>query len=271
MAGALQLMGKGAIAKFVNELPAQGRYTFSREEVAQKFEKSDAAIKLALNRLQKKGKVVSPRRGFYVVVPEQYMHTGAPPPIWFIDALMKDWKSEYYVGLLSAAELYGAAHHHPQEFQVICDTPHRAIHLARYRIHFFKKWNVHETPVERRNTPTGLMKVSTPEATALDLVRYYESAGHYNNVATVLSELSERMTGRSLVAASKCGVELAVVQRLGYLLDLLEKPRLADPLHDWLNSQSPRITSVRPDVDSENTPLNRKWSLYINEQIEPDE
>ncbi|MBX9671081.1 MAG: type IV toxin-antitoxin system AbiEi family antitoxin [Candidatus Obscuribacterales bacterium] len=264
-------MKNGAIATFVNELPAIGRYTFSREEIEQKFEKSDAAIKLALNRLQKKGKVVSPRRGFYVVVPEQYMLTGAPPPVWFIDALMKDWQSEYYVGLLSAAELHGAAHHHPQEFQVICDTPHRAIHLARYRIHFFKKWNVQETPTEPRNTPTGQMKVSTAEATALDLVRYYESAGHYSNVATVLSELSEKMTGRSLVAAAKCGVELAVVQRLGFILDIVEKPKLADPLHDWLGSQSPRITSLRPDLDSESTELNKKWNLYINDQIEPEE
>jgi predicted transcriptional regulator of viral defense system len=264
-------MKLGGIADFVNELPAMGRYTFNRDEIAEKLDKSDDAIKLALNRLQKKGKIVSPRRGFFVVVPEQYMQTGAPPPVWFIDALMKDWNSQYYVGLLSAAELYGAAHHHPQEFQVISDTPHRAIHLARYRIHFFKKWNVQATPVVMRNTPTGQMKVSTPEATALDLVRYYESAGHYNNVATVLLELSEKMTGRSLVAASKCGFELVVVQRLGYLLDFLGKSKLASPLHDWLNQQSVRLTSLRPDVDSKNTPVNSRWNLYVNEQIEPDE
>ncbi|HEY9683410.1 MAG TPA: type IV toxin-antitoxin system AbiEi family antitoxin [Oculatellaceae cyanobacterium] len=264
-------MGSRAIANFVNQLPAQGRYTFIREEIAQKFDKSDAAIKLALNRLQKKGRLVSPRRGFYVIVPEQYMQTGAPPPIWFIDALMKDWRSDYYVGLLSAAEFYGAAHNRPQEFQVICDTPHREIHLARYRIRFFKKWNVSDTPMENRNTPTGAMNVSTPEATALDLVRYYESVGHYNNVATVLSELSQRMTGRRLVAAAKCGVELSVVQRLGYLLDILEKAKLADPLYSWLKTQSPRSTSLRADVDAENAQFNKKWCLYVNEQVEPDE
>jgi predicted transcriptional regulator of viral defense system len=262
---------RGAIADFVNALPAMGRYTFNREEIARSFGKSDAAIKLALNRLQKKGKVVSPRRGFFVVVPEQYGQVGAPPPIWFIDALMKDWQSDYYVGLLSAADLYGASHQQPQEFQVICDTPHKTIHLARYRIHFFKKWNVQDTPVEKRNTPTGQIAVSTPEATALDLVRYYESAGYYNNVATVLSELSEKMTGRSLVSASKRGVELAVVQRLGYLLDILEKPKLADPLYDWLNTMSPRMTPLRPDVDSKQALADKRWRLYVNEQIEPDE
>jgi predicted transcriptional regulator of viral defense system len=264
-------MKRGGISNFVNQLPAMGRYTFSRDEIVQRFKKSDAAIKLTLNRLQKKGKIVSPRRGFYVVVPEQYVLLGAPPPIWFIDALMNDWQSEYYVGLLSAAELHGAAHHSPQEFQVMCDTPHRTIHLARYRIRFFKKWNVWQTPTEPRNTPTGQLNVSTPEATALDLVRYYESAGHYSNVATVVSELSEKMTGRSLVAAAKCGVELAVVQRLGFILDIVEKPKLAAPLLDWLGTQSPRITNLRPDLDSGSSELNKKWNLYINDQIEPEE
>jgi hypothetical protein len=38
------------------------------------------------------------------------------------------------------------------------------------------------------------MRVSTPEATALDLVRYVTAAGHIGNVATVLAELSEKLT-----------------------------------------------------------------------------
>ncbi len=38
------------------------------------------------------------------------------------------------------------------------------------------------------------MRVSTPEATALDLVRFVTAAGHIGNVATVLAELSEELT-----------------------------------------------------------------------------
>lgn len=264
-------MDRWAIARYVDELPANGRYTFSRAELQQALQKSDAAIKLALNRLQKKGRVVSPRRGFYVVVPEEYKHIGAPPPAWFIDALMKDWQSEYYVGLLSAAEMYGAAHQRPQEFQVVCDRPHRVIDIARYRIRFFKKWNVKEVPVTNQKTPTGYMRVSSPEATALDLVRYYQDVGYYGNVVTVLAELSDRINSRSLVSAAKCGVELAVVQRLGYFLEMLGKDKLAQTLSNWLNTKSPRVTSLRADLATENAPLKERWSLYINEQVEADE
>lgn len=264
------VLARESIAKFVDELPSWGRYTFNSAELKNNFEKSDDAVKLALNRLQKKGRIICPRRGFYVVVPEQYLKIGAPPPIWFIDSLMKDWGADYYVGLLSAAELYGAAHHHPQEFQVVCNKAYREIHMGRSRLRFFKKWNVKDVPVIKHNTPTGQMIVSTPEATALDLVRYYNSVGYFDNVATILLDLSESMTPRGLVAAAKRGVELSVIQRLGYILDLLERNKLADALHEWLESQAPRITELRTDISIENAVLDKKWKLYVNEQIEAD-
>lgn len=264
-------MNRGAIAKYIDELPANGRYTFCRAELQQRFAVSDAAIKLALNRLQKNGRVVSPRRGFYVVVPEEYKHSGAPPPTWFIHALMNDWQSNYYVGLLSAAEIHGAAHQRPQEFQVMCDRAHRMIDIGRHRIRFFKKWNLSEVPTIQQKTPTGFMKVSTPEATALDLVRYYQDAGYFGNVATVISELANKMNAHSLVSTAKLRVELAVVQRLGYLLELVEKQKLADSLHNWLCTQSPRVTSLRTDLELAESSLNRRWLLYINEKIEVDQ
>ena len=133
---------------------------------------------------------------------------------------------------------------------MVSDKAHRSIEISRYRIRFFKKWNVQDVPVMDHKTPTGFMKVSTPEATALDLVRYYEDVGYYGNVLTVLSQLADVMNGNRLVAAAKCGVELAVVQRLGYLLDLAGRAKLGDTLHDWLSRKTPRITKLRTDLDS---------------------
>lgn len=205
-----------------------------------------------------------------MVVPEEYRRSGAPPPDWYIDKLMKECQSDYYLGLLSAAEIHGAAHQRPQEFQVMTDKPRRTIEVSRYRIRFFKKWNIKDVPVTNHKTATGFIKVSTPEATALDLIRYYDDVGFYGNVVTVLSELSEQMTATGLVAAAKCGVEIAVVQRLGYFLELLDKSKLANALHKWLTTKSPRITSLRSDLDSGDAPLNRRWLLYINEQVETD-
>jgi hypothetical protein len=70
-------------------------------------------------RQQKHGHLISPRRGFYVIVPPQFMSWGAPPPSWYIDALMYHEGRPYYVGLLKAAELHGATHQAMMEFQVV--------------------------------------------------------------------------------------------------------------------------------------------------------
>ena len=44
---------------------------------------------------------------------------------------------------------------------------------------------------------------TTPEATAIDLVGYQRRVGGLNQVATVLSELAERLDAKRLVAAAE--------------------------------------------------------------------
>ena len=68
---------------------------------------SEVALDSALRRQRQRGRIVSPRRGFYVIVPQEYALAGSPPPSWFIDELMAYLGQPYYVGLLSAAALHG--------------------------------------------------------------------------------------------------------------------------------------------------------------------
>jgi predicted transcriptional regulator of viral defense system len=174
----------------------------------------------ALRRLKTKGRIVCPRRGFFVIVPLEYGSAGSPPASWFIDALMSYLGQPYYVGLLSAAELHGAAHHRPQVFQVLTDMPTRPVQAARVRIEFHRSQNIHEAQVERVKTETGSMRVSTPEETAIDLVRYPAACGHLDNVVTVLIELAERIHPEALAQVAR-RARRPDAQRLGYLLERL--------------------------------------------------
>jgi predicted transcriptional regulator of viral defense system len=229
-------------------------------------------LKSAARRLALKGRLVAPRRGFYVIVPLEYVSAGAPPASWCIDALMKFQEHPYYVGLLSAAALHGAAHQQPQELQVISDVPLRPVVIGRERLHFFLKRRADRTPTLDVKTNTGTMRVSTPEATAFDLVRYLQGVGHLGNVATVLTELVEKMDGKKLVDAAQCDVELSIVQRLGFVLDqVAASHRLTDPLAEWVQSQRPRLVSLRPDRPSKDSSKDARWLLRINEMIEADE
>lgn len=82
------MVRRGALSDFVDDLQVQGRLTFTREEAMAALGVSQDALKLAAWRLAKRGRLVSPRRGFYVIVPLEYRKDGAPPvDRWLPDLL----------------------------------------------------------------------------------------------------------------------------------------------------------------------------------------
>ena len=69
-----------SVADWIEGLAPSGRYTFSKEDVRKVFPAmSDSAVNTALHRSVAKGRVFSPCRGFYVVVPEEYRLWKAVP------------------------------------------------------------------------------------------------------------------------------------------------------------------------------------------------
>ena len=254
------------MAQWVESIQSRGRYTFTRSDAESETGRSVIATQTALRRLKERGRVVSPRRGFYVVVPPEYRATGSPPASWFIDDLMRFLDQPYYVGLLSAAALHGAAHQQPMQFQVVTDRPTRTARAARVSVHFVKSGVVRKMRVDDVQTETGFMRVASPETTVLDLVRYPAAAGHLSNVATVLAELSERVDAGAL-AAQLPMVRVPDVQRLGYLLDAGGADDLAVPLAVWLAPRRPRIVPLSPGGPNEGD-IDRRWRVLVNEELE---
>jgi predicted transcriptional regulator of viral defense system len=212
-----------------------------------------------------------PRRGFFVIVPLEHSTSGAPPASWFVDELMKFHRAPYYVGLLSAAALHGAAHQQPQELQILTNLQLRPTAAGRVRLRFFKKKATSLTPIEEMRTQTGTMRVSTPEATALDLVRYETSLGGLSAVATVLSELVERIDAKRLLDAAKVEVELSVVQRTGYLLDRVGARKKTEALSRWLTTRRPHVVLLRPGKGPRRGKVVTRWAVIPNETIEVDQ
>lgn len=255
------------IPKYIEDLQAKGRYSFSYPTLVTASGKSEKAVERALSRLRQHGAVANPRKGFYIIVPPEYRVAGCLPPTWFIDDMLKFMDEPYYVGLLSAAELYGAAHHRPQEFQVVTERSHRTIECGRTRIRFFSKRYIRKTPTTKQKTRTGYMQVSTPEATAFDLVRYSFELGGLSSIAVVVGELAENLKPRELVKTAR-EFELSVVQRLGFILDRLNKQRLSDPLSKWLLDQRPRLILLRSDRAADSAVIDDRWRVKVNEEID---
>lgn len=261
-----------SLMDYISSLQINGRYTFTRSEALAALEITPEAFKLSALRLIKKSQLIRPKKGFYVVVPTEFQGAGAPPVAWYIDPLMKYSHQQYYVGILSAAALYGAAHQQPQTFQIITNKASRPLIIARTRLQFLTKKDIHASMFQLIKTPTGYMNVSTPEMTAIDLVRYIEQAGYLNNVITVLTELQEKLDYAHFTQLlSTEYIELPYLQRLGYLLEKAEaNSSIIDLLKNWIENHRARFTVLRTDKPHVNALKSDDWRLYINEEAESD-
>ncbi|MFN0101108.1 MAG: type IV toxin-antitoxin system AbiEi family antitoxin [Bryobacteraceae bacterium] len=259
------------LAEFVDSLQERGQYTFTRDEALSALGSTPIALKRAAERLKAKRRLATPRRGFYAIVALEYRQSGAPPATSFIDQLMRFHDTPYYVGLLSAAEIHGAAHQRPQEFQVFAAEQLRSIEVGRNRIRFFLKKDLVRTPIELVKTDSGRIRVSTPEATALDLVRFHDRIGHLSHVATVLAELAEKMDAGKLVQAAEAEGESAAAQRLGYLLEFVGAAKPAAKLAKWIDHRSPKTVLLTPEKPGREINRDGRWRVIVNDELEPDD
>lgn len=259
----------GILHEWIEALPEEGRYVFSRADVDAVTNASAQAIKMTLYRLKKRGVIVAPRRDFFVVVPREYRAAGCPPASWFIDDLMRHMGRRYYVGLLTAAALHGAGHQQPMAFQLIVDSAERDIEVGRVRIDFHMSSVFDGGATRPTQTETGTMQVATPETTAFDLVRFPAAAGYWSNIATVLAELAEKIDLDALAEAA-ARMARTDVQRLGWLLDLIERPDLAGALAATVAGKRLLPTPLTGSRGTAGAPLDPRWHVLVNDDVEPD-
>lgn len=261
------------IENYIRDLQSNGRYTFLFSELKAVYPSGSQALKLALNRYAQKKRIVSLRRGFYVIIPPEYQQSGILPPVLFVDDLMRFIGKPYYVGLLSAAALHGAGHQQPQTFFVVTTSPsHRSIHSDRVTIQFITRKSIPVDLLEQRKTAMGLVTLSNPELTAVDLIHFDQKAGGFARVFEVLEELSEKFDAtrlRSLVSCSD--IPLTVLQRLGYMMaHHFQLPDLADIVYsgikDKLINRIP-LNAMRPHDQAE---VDSKWKIFQNYELEID-
>lgn len=258
--------------KYLQNLQAQGRYTFSIEESKAALNLSDEATKKSLSRLTKKGKIVSVRKGFYVIIPPEYSHQKILPPALFIDQLMNYTGKPYYVGLLSAAAMHGAAHQQPQIFQVLSVKPAlRDINVKGLQIRFFTKSALPAIGIVEKKTDTGYVKVSGPELTSLDLIQFEKRVGGMNRVFNILEELIEDINENAFQGLiQETNFQAAYLQRMGFLLEYkLDHKSLSEKIYDTIKSKrlfKTYLSVLSPGPEKENTMQNR-WNVIENIEL----
>ena len=263
-------LGRNYLDKYMSTIRSKGRYTFTLDELKEQFDLSNMAINQSLLRLKKKGYVAQIRKGFYAIIPPEYSKQGMLPVNLFIDDLMKSLNKQYYVSLLSAAAVFGAAHQQPMEYFVITETPApRNITNKKLKIIFLSKNDWTKDGIIKQKTNAGYINVSLPELTALDFFAYNHKFG-INRIVTVLQELVEEMKITTLAKIAIQYTNTSALQRLGYVLEnIFLQDKLANHLWKILNQRNYFPIPLSPQKKKKGESDNR-WKVVKNMEIESD-
>ena len=268
---------KMSILNWLCEREFSGRYTFSFQEVQADFPSMPRRIvQNELNRLVRKKDITAVHKGFYVRIPAHYMKREWMPPDFYIDQLMKYLGKPYYIGLLSAGELLGAAHQRPQRFCVFTTFP---VANTSERTNPIIAWNYRRSIPEelllRKNSETGEIRYSNAELTALDLVQYSQYIGGLSRAATVLAELLEKTDFKHASATLFSVGTVTAFQRLGYIIEeILGDATQAEDL--YLRMQDAHktfrwIALSREVKSAEVFAKNARWHIVVNTKLEVDD
>ncbi len=264
------------IREWIRDREISGFPTFSVEDVRLTFPNySEQVIKNELFRLSSQGILYPAYKGFYVIIPPQYAAKRMVPPIYYIDQLMSYLNKPYYISLLNAAEILGAAHQRPQKFSVMTVFPKSSVSSSKNNslVWGYRK-EIPSVFLSSKNSETGIIYYSNAELTAIDIVQYEQYIGGLSRAATILEELAEKLDFRGTSNNLFNHTSIATIQRLGYILEVvLEQQEIADVLHTELLSYVRRfryvpLSTQRPD---DNTEKNTRWKVNINTIIETDE
>ena len=189
------------------------------------------------------------------------------PADWFIDDLMGHLGRRYYVALLSAAAYHGASHQAPQVFQVMADGRVLDRAIERVRLRFYASEHTADTPIEKVVVHTGYMRVSSREATVVDLVREPRASGGISNVATILTEIGELDGSALATLAARHGRTLA--RRTGWMVEHYGSCQDLGPLR-----LAARLDLGEPALLSPSGPRRGRadpaWGVRMNIAVEPD-
>jgi predicted transcriptional regulator of viral defense system len=255
---------------FLIELQRKGRYAFTIDDLRRYFDLSEESLLQGLFRYKQKKQIAQIRKGFYAILTPEYSTQGMLPYHLFIDDLMKSLNKPYYVALISASALYGAAHQQPMEYFVIAQTPApRSINSKKLKISFLSKNSWEKDDIIQKATYAGYINVSSPELTALDLLAYADKIG-LNRVTTVLHELAQIIKVSSLSRTIKKYPNTPILQRMGYIMDkVLNENKIAEVLLKNIKDRnvSPIVLSTQK---AKNGDMDETWKVMVNMEIESD-
>ncbi|MBQ0089609.1 MAG: hypothetical protein KBT27_09790 [Prevotellaceae bacterium] len=261
---------------WLNQRAMRGKSFFTKDDFKVTFSNvTEGSLAVALSRLGDSGLIMSPWQNFYVIVPIQYKLKGEVPPSYYIDELMQFLGRKYYVSLLTAASLHGAGHQRAMSFFTTVEgAALRNSVKSGTKLLLFQKKDIDLRYTKEVRTEGGYMNVSSPLMTALDLVQYERKVGGLSRVTEILYELYENIELNEKQLELIQQYSSPILQRLGYLLRILELYEMEDKWFDLCMKTGIRLkyVTLKPSVAKhEDDKRDKRWKIIINHEINIDD
>lgn len=105
--------------EYIKTIRESGKIYFTLAQATSDLAISKNAVYSRLHRAKKNGDIISPAKGFFIIIPSEYKKFGSLPGEEIVPVLMNYWQLDYYVCLLTAALYHGSSHQKPQMFQIM--------------------------------------------------------------------------------------------------------------------------------------------------------
>jgi len=251
-----------------DQLLGEGKSTITPAELQERTGASDAAVYMAAKYAMDRGRLFSPVRGLYVIVPAEHRGRGVVPATHFVDPMMRHLDADYYIAVASAAQWWGAAHQAPQEFQVVTTRRVHDRQIERVRLRFYVTATIDSDAVRRVAGPRTMIKVATPNLCAVDLASRPAIGGGLSNVATILIELPD-LDGTE-IARLATRRSRSTARRLGWLLEMARPDLDLAALRDVALPENGAPTLLAPR-GSRRGRHDEQWNVVVNATVEPDD
>ena len=265
-----------SIRDWIREKEMLGGRFFSFEELRSALPAlSCQVVKNSLNRLRKSLRIYSPYRGFYVILPPEYVRRGGVPPTFYMDDFMKSMHRGYYFSLLSAATLWGAAHQRSQiDFVTIDGRRLFSGNHEKRDVEWIVRPNIPENFIVVKKGEAGDVRYSNAELTAIELVQYEQRIGGLSVAASVLSELIESCDFRNASDNAFAISKSSAIQRLGFIVEKVLHNELQGEViyHEWVRlCRSPHFVPLSLRSPAEIKCRDERWKISVNAEVEVDD
>ena len=142
------------------------------------------------------------------------------------------------------------------------------------RLEFTLRQNLPLEFTHKVKTRSGYMTVADAELTALDVVADCKKVGGLSRAAELLVELCEQTKWDEGKLPLLKYFSIATIQRLGFILDLIEEHEQADSLFMLMKQTGKTVRKVllkQTAPVTDDMPVDDRWKVIVNYKLDIDE